>query len=1007
MKPARLVRPPACLSLLLPIFATFALAGGDPALAQEGEPYVIQGTVVDPSSGRPLPNVTVQIRGTGFGAVTDAQGSYVIRASIASGDYTLVYSFVGRNTTTRSVTLGANRTVSVDSVALPETAIEMDQIAVTIAGQETERAKIANSVESVAGERINQAAGATSVDQALQGKVAGAVIVETSGQPGGGVSIRLRGASSILGGGEPLIVLDGVLIDNDNEALISLSGNAVRGGQALTNRLGDLAPSDIEKIEVLKGSAAAALYGSRANNGVIQIFTKSGRQGAPRITLRTEVSANENPDTYDLLLVPRASIADVALGLAENVGDPVERFDIQDEVFRTGYGTTNSLSVAGGNESTSYYLSAGLHNEDGILESTGEERKDVRVNLTQQVNDRLQVVGRVSYIDKDVDLIPEGEQTQGVLTSIIFTPPSFDPFFDPELGRFPYNPILGANPFDVIENWVASEEVNRFIGSFEGRYGLLDNLSVRYLFGLDDYRLKNTFLQPPFATSANFTGSIQTPVRFSQQITSEATADHDYLIPGIEFSSLAGYRYTRDRGEVIRAAAQDLPPETETVTGATQFASQSISVVERAELFFQEQVTFGDRLTLTGAFNYEGASAFGSDERWQLYPKFGAAWLLDREPWWEGSGVSNLLSTLKLRAAYGESGGQPPGAYELFNNFVALDFAGRPGRVPSLQLGNEGLKPEREREIEGGFTAGLLDDRVSVDFTYYHDRTDDLILSVPQTPSRGVAFQLQNIGELENRGWELSLETVNLSREDLTWRSRLALAGNENEVQKLVTAQDSLLFGYLTWVIEDQPVGVFYGWHYARDENGNIILGEDGIPDRAFNEEGVASRKFLGDPNPDLIASLANTFSWGPNLDFYVLFDGRFGNEVANFSRRISEFFGADPKIAEEISGDKPQGFYARNVARLLTYEEFIEPGWFVKLREVSASYRFTQPWVASFGARGLTVRLAGRNLYTWTDYSGLDPEINLFGFNTVARGVDFANAPIPRTVSASLTFEF
>ncbi len=982
-------------------------AAGEPALAQQADAYVIQGSVVDPESGRPLSNVTVQIRGTGFGAVTNAQGDYTIRASIAPGTYTLVYSFVGRNTVTRRVTLGVPRAVTVEDLALGETAIEMDQIAVTIAGQETERGKIANSVERVGGELVNQAAGATSVDQALQGKVAGAVITETSGQPGGGVSIRLRGASSILGGGEPLIVVDGVLIDNDNEALISLSGNANRGGQGLTNRLGDLAPADIDRIEVLKGSAASALYGSRANNGVIQIFTRSGRQGAPRITLRTEVSARENPETYDLLLTPQASIADVVLGLAENVGDTVQRFDIQDQVFRTGYGTTNNLSVAGGNESTSYYVSASYLNEDGTLEATDEERKDVRVNLIQQVNDRLQVTARANYIDKDVNFIPEGEQTQGVLTSIIFTPTTFDPSFDPELGRFPFNPILGANPFDVIENWVASEKVNRFIGSFEGRYGLLEGLSVRYLFGLDDYRLENTYLQPPLSTGATFTGSIQTPVQFSQQITSEATASHDLARPGMEFATLAGFRYTRDRSEVIRAAAANLPPGQGTVSGATQFASQAISLLERAEVFFQEQVTFGDRFTLTGAFNYEGASAFGPDERWQIYPKFGAAWLLQREPWWEGSAASGWLSTFKLRAAYGESGGQPPGPYELFNNFVPLNFAGRPGRVPSVQLGNEGLKPERETEIEGGFEAGLFDDRLSVDFTYYRDRTEDLILSVPQPPSRGIAFQLQNIGELVNRGWELSLSTVNLSRENVTWRSRLSLAGSENEVQRLVTAQDSILFGYLTWVIEGQPLGVFYGWHYARDESGNIILGEDGIPDRAFNENGVASQQILGDPNPDLIASLANSVSLGPNLELYVLLDGRFGNEVANFSRRISEFFGADPKIAEEISGERPQGYYARNVARLLTYEEFIEPGWFVKLREVSASYRFTQPWVANFGAAGLTVRVAGRNLYTWTDYSGLDPEINLFGFNTVARGVDFANAPIPRAYSASLTFEF
>jgi TonB-linked SusC/RagA family outer membrane protein len=977
--------------------------------ARGQEPYVIQGSVIDAESGRPMPAVAVQIRGTNFGAITNQDGLYTIRAQIAPGSYTLEYSFIGRNTTTRPVTLGADRSVSVEQIAMRESALPMEAIAVTIAGIETERAKLPNSVAVVAGEDVNNAPGAVAIDQALQGKIAGAVILETNGQPGGGVSIRLRGASSVLGGAEPLIVVDGIIVDNSSEALIGLSANASGGGRgnsSLTNRLGDLSANDIDRIEVLKGSTATALYGSRANNGVIQIFTKQGQQGAPRITFTTSVQANQNPEQYELLMEPVATRNDAAVGLG-TIGEPVQRFDIQDQVFRTGYGTSNSLSLSGGNEQTSYYFSGNYIKEEGTLESTDYEKKDVRLNLTHQVSDRLAVTGRANYIDTETNLIPEGEQTQGVLTYITFTPTAFNPAFNPELGRFPHTPLGLANPLDVIANWRTSEDVKRFIGNVEAQYDLLDNLRLGYMLGIDDYDLKNTYLQPPFSLTPAFGGSIQTPTRFSRQITSLATANHVAEIgDGLELASLGGFRYTRDSGETIRATAQDLPPGQETVTGATQFASQALAVVERAEFFLQEQLSFGDRLTLTGAINYEGASPFGEDERWQLYPKIGAAWRLDQEPWWEGGFLAGAFDQLKLRAAYGESGGQPPGAYEVFNNFVSLNFAGKPGRVPSTQLGNATLKPEREREIEAGVEASLLEQRIGVDFTVYWDWTEDLILSVPLPTSRGVSSQFQNIGKLENRGWELSLTTVNFDREDLSWRSRLSLGGNENEVTELVTEADSLLFGYLNWVIEGQPLGVFYGWFYDRNEDGTLRL-TNGVPRRARNEAGVAARRILGDPNPDLVASFGNTVNLGRSLEFYLLLDGRFGNEVANFSRRIMGFLGSDPILIEEIRGEKPVGYYARNAERFNAYEEYIEPGWYVKLREVAATWQLDPAWVQAFGASGMSLRLAGRNLYTWTDYTGLDPEINLFAANTVAIGVDFSNVPLPRTYSASVTFNF
>jgi len=982
-----------------------------PTAHGQGEPYVIQGTVTAAEGGQTLSNVTVQIRGTNFGAITDQDGTFTIRARIAGGDYTLQYSYVGRNTVTRSVTLGSDRSVNVEPVAMREKALEMEAIAVTIAGAETERAKLPNSVSVVAGEEVNQAPGAVAVDQALQGKVAGAVIVETNGQPGGGVSIRLRGVSSISGNAEPLIVVDGILLDNSSDALIGLSANASGGGRgnsSLTNRLGDLSPADIDHIEVLKGATATALYGSRANNGVIQIFTKQGRQGAPRITLTTSVQANQNPETYDLLLEPVAVQTDVAVGLAPSLGAPVDRFDVQDQIFRTGYGTSNSLSISGGNEQTSYYFSGNYLKEQGTVESTDYEKKDVRLNLTHQVNERLSVTGRANYLDSVTNLIPEGEQTQGVLTAITFTPTSWNPAFNPNLGRFPYNPLGLGNPLDVIENWRTEENVTRFTGNAEAELHLLDNLRAGYMLGIDDYRLQDTYLQPPFSLTANFNGFIQTPVRDSRQITSLATVNHDTRLgEGLELGSTGGFRYSRERAEVIRAAAQDLPPGAEVVSGATQFASQSISVQERAEFFLQEQLSFGDRLTLTGAVNYEGASSFGEDERWQIYPKVGAAWRLDQEPWWEGNAIDRFVDQLKLRAAYGESGGPTPGAYELFDNLVTQNFAGKPGRVPSTQLGNPELRPEREREFEAGFEASLLDDRVGLDFSAYWDETEDLILSVPLPTSRGISSQLQNIGVIENRGWELSLTTVNLTRENFSWRSRLSLGGNENEVKELVTEADSILVGYLNWVIEGQPVGVFYGWFYDRNEDGTLKLDAAGKPRRARNAQNVPARRILGDPNPDLLASLANTVNWGQNLEFYVLLDGRFGNEVANFSRRITQFLGSDPIMIEEINGTVVPGYYGRNAERFNAYEEYIEPGWFVKLREVAATWRVDPRWVQAFGASGMSLRIAGRNLYTWTDYTGLDPEINLFAANTVAIGVDFSNVPIPRNYSISATFNF
>jgi TonB-linked SusC/RagA family outer membrane protein len=986
--------------------------------------------VVDAQSRAPLANAAVQIRGgstaTVLRTLTDAAGRFRLRAQVNPGTYTIQYSLIGRQTTTRPVTLGAAREVTMEPVGLTAAALELQELVVTGTGAPAERRQLGNTVASVTGEAVSQAPGATSVDQALQGKIAGAEISETSGQPGGGVSIRLRGTNTILGNAEPLIVVDGVIVDNNNEALVGLGANATRSNTALTNRLSDIAPEDIERVEVLKGAAAAALYGSRANSGVIQIFTRRGRQGRPQVSFRTEMQASRTPGFLELNRETKIGRAEVLAGIpASRTGADTVRFDFQDQVFQTGFGTSNQLSVSGGGEGTTYYLSGNWNDEEGIVRSTGYERFGGRGRITQRLSGWLEVGANGSFLRTQTNLVPEGEQTQGILTGIIFTPTNFNAASrDTLTGRYVYNPVVGANVLDVVENWVARNDVTRFLGSAQATATPLPNLTITYLAGIDDGREENTYLQPRASTGATFTGSLQTPVRSIRRFNNDLTATlESQLRPGLGLTSTAGFRYTNDRTNTIRSAVSDILPDQQLAIGAVQTASQSLVELRTMGGYLQERLAIADRLFLTAGLNAEASSAFGAGQRWQMFPRFSASYDVQDEPGFATGPLGRVFSGLRLRAAYGQTGGQPPSEYlnqVTYNNVL---YGGRVGLRPDIRAANPELKPERQREYEFGADAGFFRDRIAAEFTYYDKLTTDLVLSVPLALTSGFANEFRNIGELSNRGVELSLSSVNVQRPDFTWNSRFLFARNRNKIERLNQTSDTLTFEYLNAVIEGQPLGVFLGRVYPRDSqgnrvhlgpgripvnardtlrdaNGNIVRNADGTPMNVFR------RRILGDPNPDFTASLQNTFNVR-GVELAVLFDGRFGNQVANFTRRSSEFFGSSPTAGAEARGDTISGTFSRNTERNLLYEEFIEDGSFVKLREVALGYRFDAPWVRRFGASEVGLRVAGRNLHTWTDYGGLDPEINLFAASTVARGVDFATTPIPRTVVVSLDFNF
>jgi TonB-linked SusC/RagA family outer membrane protein len=1010
----RLLHPlPAILALLL---ALGGLASPQAAEAQEARSYQITGTVVDAQSLQPLAGVAVSLLGTERGVLTNESGQFSMSVDLAPGSYELRFRVIGRRDVVRELELGTRTSVDLGQITMEATAVTLDELVVTGTGAPTTRRTVGNTIETISGEEINESVGARSVDVALQGKVAGAVINSITGQAGSGTTVRLRGTSTILGNAEPLYVIDGVIVDNSSNALVSVSGNEGRQGANVNTRISDIVPGEIERIEVLKGAAAAALYGSRAASGVIQIFTKEGGQGL-EVRLSQQFSVSEAPDRYDLVDLPRAGFADVIFGPADSIGQPIERFDFQDEIFRSPLASNTQLSVSGGDaEGTAFHLSGSFRHEPGIVASNTSQVKNGSLNLSRDIGTDLRLSGSVRYVQADNEFLKEGEQVDGALTNIIFNPTSNDFRFDEELGRYPFSPVLGPNPLQVIREFDANEDSRRFLGSLQAAWSPLDRLSLRYVVGIDDGRQSVRGFQPPRSFAPSFTGLVEHSVRSSQQVNNDLTLTYDQpLTDALTLQTNAGFRGTIEEVDVTVAAAEDLPPDQELVGGATPIAAQSRTEVRTLEFWLQERLNFNDRLYVNARANIEGNSSFGEDERWTVYPGGGLSWVVSDEPFWD----VGFLSQFRLRAAYGEAGGRGTNPFAQFNNFVANPFSGRPGLVGSGLAGNPELGPERQKEIEAGFEAGLFGDRASLEFTWYDRTTEDLVLSVPLPPSTGFQSQFRNVGELKDRGFEMTLETVNVDRQDLRWTTRLQLARNQNEVQTLRTPGDTLTFGFggsfSNAVVEGHPVGAFYGNFTATDEDGNPVIDEaTGLPVRA-REDGVLQNRILGDPEPDFTASLQSSVRVDNRLTVDFLLDGRFGNDVANLTRRIQEFFGTAEVVEDEIERaiamkDDPSLQplqYSLNGELIGNFGRYIEDGTFVKLRELSVRYDLGSAVARTLGARSASVRLAARNLFTLTDYSGLDPEVSTFGASTVSRGLDFANTPIPRSYVLGIDVRF
>ena len=1001
-----------CLRRIVPIFLVLA-----PALAAAQGTGTVRGRVTTAGTAEPIPAVQVFIAGTPRGTLTDERGEYTIGA-VPEGTRTVTVRRVGYSPTQRVVTVAAGGTVTAD-FTLSAVATSLSEVVVTGTAAPTERRAVGTSVGSVDSTAITRST-ATTVDQALQGKVAGVQISQNSGNPGGGgISVRMRGTSSFISGSDPLYIVDGVIIDNSSVQLRDLGSRS-----NVQNRLADLNPADIERIEIVRGAAAAALYGSRANNGVVQIFTKRGAAGGrPRVSFQT-----------------RAATSELRRGFAFNdypfdaQGLPVARYNYQDDVFRTGTATENNLSVSGGNAATTYYISGGLSDEQGIMRATSSTRRSARINLSQELSSKVKADFGANFVNTHNDFQVNGE-ANGVLTALLFSPTTLN--FYPVNGVYPLSPVASANPLLELARFRNPQDINRFIGSAHARYQPFTSLGVDYTVGYDTYTQEQAEFIPrgAFGSGANANGLSANVVYGSRILNQDVVATWTAPAVGdLGFSTTLGFNHTDQEIRLTSAASTDLIPVGELVrAGATDFADQERTRLITVGFFGQQSLSWRERLYLTGALRVDASSTFGPDERWQMYPKLSGSYVISDEEYF--APLSRVFSSARLRAAVGFAGNQPSplNAYQRYDDYVATSFGGRSGLINSITLGNESLKPERQREFELGADFGFAQNRVNLEATWYDKLVDGLLFFRPVATSTGYSQQFSDIGSLSNKGLELSLRTTNMDRPRFKWESTVTYSRNRNRIEELNIPDFQSASGYPNRIKKGDPIGVFYGAYAARNcTTGAYLLDSLGRlrPGSSLPADITARRalsggscndstnKVLGDPNPDFLASFLNEFTVLRNLRLRVFLDGSFGNDVMNLTRRIQDLGAASNGVDAEREllpfGDPrklPPGYLAR---RLGIFSEYVEDGSYVKLREVAATYTLNPAWVTRHFADGIDLTLSGRNLAVWTDYSGVDPEVNFFGQNpgrtggsAADRGFDFASYPIPRTWSLAARFTY
>lgn len=1009
----------------------------------------VSGKVTD-KSGQGIPGISVTVRNTTFGGYTDAAGVYNFSANLKSGNYDLDFSGIGYQANAQKLRVTNDGSYTINA-SLGNDALGLDEVVVTGTSAGTTRKQLGSYVSTVKADQLTKGATGNAI-AALQGKTAGAQIIQNSGDPAGGMSVRLRGVSTIFGSSEPLYIVDGIIVSNATTRVTNTQGNYDGErfvGTIGQNRMADINPADIERVEVLNGAAAAAIYGSRANAGVVQIFTKRGSSGAPVVSFSTNVMVNSLRKKVEVNRAPvkfggspDVSTQDILVTTLTTTS-PVTRYDYQDYIFQTGVGTDNNVSVAGGQNKTKYFISGSYFYNEGIVKNTDFKRFSFRSNIDQAIGEKINVGLNLNYINSAANEKPDGNSFYSPMNSVTIIGNFHDIWTRDALGNVR---VVGErqrlNPVSVIEDIKQRQETNRILAGMNFKYRPIKNLSLDYNLGIDNYTQNGQTFIPPFAYPVNtaffgggatldptLNGYASTASSTLFQINHEINGTYNANITSdLTSTTQVGYSLQYEKQSYLLNHGRGLAPFVETVGGASTILP---GADQRGEYslwggYIQQNFKYKNHLFVTGAVRRDGSSIFAPSQRNQTYLKGSVSYVPSSTQYWENLGLNSWWDLLKFRLAYGQSGNLTAiGPYARFNSYSSNAFLGRSAFQSRSNSANTDMRPERQEELEFGVDMGFLGNRIGLQLNVYNKKLKDLLFDRVVAPTTGFTGRLDNFGSMENKGFEVVLNLAPIRNKDWRWDITAIYNQNRNKIINLGAPLTLLSTnaGAPVALLQGQPVGVFYGTFFARNGNGDQIKNSTGIPltERGTQDPNnpanytvlrdanglpqttppsVVLRKIIGDPNPDWTGSLVSDLGY-KRLNFRVQLDAVQGVDVFNADWRTRQGVGNGKEAEKEHLGQLPRGY----ISGVYGIEEWrIDDGSFVKLREVSLSYQFGRICKVF---SSLTVQASGRNLISWDNYKGYDPEVNAGGQSTLLRGIDFGAVPIPRTFSLGVQAKF
>jgi TonB-linked SusC/RagA family outer membrane protein len=1033
-----------CVALLLPLGT---------AWAQE---RTVTGRVTSAEDGSSLPGVNVVIKGTSVGTATDSEGRYSL--SVPSSSSVLVFSFIGLRS--QEVVVGDRSSLDI-SLALDAT--QLSEVVVTGYGVQA-RTEVTGAITSVSSKDFENLP-LRNIDQALQGRAAGVNVVQSSGTPGAGISVNIRGTGSLTSSSQPLFVIDGVPINTG-------SYTAIGAGGQLTNALSDLNPNDIESFEVLKDAAAAAIYGSRAANGVVIITTKSGKAGRTKVDfnyytgvetrqndpvkkingeeatiLMREMVANRYPtlSAFGVTWASHSELAawlfDGAAGAANSPGgfvavtnnDGVREASIFDNpstapntdwldlIFRSGRISQYDVAFSGGSEKTNFRLSGTYFNQEGIMIGSGFERVTARLNLNNQVTDRLRFGANIG-VSRSVAVRPQNDNningvlSTGVLYSSDIPVRRADGTYYKDPGSSTENPVAaGLEPF--------FESVSsRIIGSSYGEVDIAKGLKFRTELGIDFILFKDDRFQPTTTnTGAGSNGLGQSSSRTDLNWVWKNNITYDKTFGDHKLTALAGIEYQQSTFESLFAQATVFPGNTirRLSAGAVKADASSGGSIWGIESYLTRvNYAFKGKYLLSGSVRVDGSSRFGEDKRYGVFPAASVGWRISDEPFMSSIAA---ISDLKLRASYGIAGNQEIGDFSSLALFGSgANYIGLGGLSPT-QLGNAVLSWEQATTFNIGADIGLLKDRIYLAAEYFIKDNNELLQQLPLVGSSGFTGVTTNIGSIRNSGIELSLNTVNISNSNFRWSSNLNLTFIKNEVTELAGAPFAA--GFASWVEEGQALGSFRGFRVDRiiqdatDQAEAVAQGQTAaqlgdIIFKDLNGDGTlnaADQEILGSAQPKFFGGLTNTFNY-KNFDISLFFRFVYGNEIYNNTRAFSEgmngVFGQtdgvlDRWTPENPSTTVPRAVYGDPNNNRRVSDRWLEDGSFLRLNNFQIGYTIPQEVLSKTRVlRSARIYASGQNLFTITKYSGFDPEVSTFNITNTSPGTDFLTYPQARAVT-------